>query len=429
MKLAPKQAAIILGAVFFIIVLAVVIFIGGRRSGTAQKFTLTVWGFDKSDAMQSIIEGYKKMRPNATVNYVQVPEAGYDDLLLNALAAGTGPDVFPIGNRDLPKQKDKLLAADPSQMPLVKFRNLFPQVAEDDFVSDGKIYALPLYIDTLALIYNRDIFDQAAIVSPPSDWTAFQKIVPSLRVLNPQGQIVRAAAAIGGSESTVDSATDLLELLMMQNGAQMTDAGHSYATFAGSASGETPGLAAFKFYLSFANAGLPYYTWNENENFSLDNFAGGGVAMIFDYYSSISQIKAKSPFLNFGIAPMIQPAGSSFRLDYAKYTGLAVSKQSQNPTWAWDYILYLASMPDVSSSYLQAAGRPPALRSLIDATLNDPNLGVFARQALTARSWYQADSQKINDIMNSAVKSALTGVASPATALAQAQDRITQLMR
>jgi ABC-type glycerol-3-phosphate transport system substrate-binding protein len=86
-------------------------------------------------------------------------------------------------------------------------------------------------------------------------------------------------------------------------------------------------------------------------------------------------------------------------------------------------------MPDVSSSYLQAAGRPPALRSLIDATLNDPNLGVFARQALTARSWYQADSQKINDIMNSAVKSALTGVASPATALTQAQDRITQLMR
>lgn len=417
-----------MGGVFIVAILVVVIFVGGRKSSTASKFTLTVWGFDSSDAMKSIVDGYKKMRPSATVNYVQVPEAGYDDFLLNALAAGTGPDVFPIGNRDLPAQKNKLSPADPSQMPLVQFRNLFPQVAEDDFVSGGKVYALPLYVDTLALIYNKNIFDQAAVVSPPSDWTAFQKTIPSLRVLNPQGQIVRAAAAIGGSESTVDSATDLLELLMMQNGVQMTDTGHSYATFASGASGATPGLAAFQFYLSFGNAGLPYYTWNENENYSLDSFASGGVAMIFDYEKAVSQIKAKSPFLNFGIAPMVQPAGSSLRVDYAKYIGLTVSKQSQNPAWAWDYILYLASTSGVSSSYLQATGHPPALRSLIAAALNDPNLGVFARQALTARSWYEADSQKIDDIMNSVVKSALNGTASPATALSQAQDQITQLM-
>ena len=414
-----------------VIIIIVLVALNIRPSASSQKVTLTVWGFDSQDVMKNLTEGYKKLRPNVTVNYVQVVEENYKERLLNALAAGQGPDVFVIWNHDLPSEKDKILpvTAYPQLFDLVKFRSLFPTAVEQDFVSGGQIYALPLYLDTLSLIYNKDFFDQAAIVSPPKTWDEFQRDISKLRNINPKGQIVRAAAAIGGSEDTVDAGADLLELLMLQNGAKMTDPDFTYATFDTGSRGDNPGLAAFNFYLQFANAASPYYTWNDGQTNSLDSFAGGKTAMIFNYHAAVAAIKSKSPFLNFAVALVPQPAGADLRVDFPEYYGFAVSKQSAASNWAWDFVLYVTTYPEVSRVYLDGAGRPPALRSLINDYLANPDYSVFAKQALTARSWYEVDGAKIRNIMSSAVKSVLTGLADSETALGQAQGQITQLMK
>ncbi|MDO8536663.1 MAG: extracellular solute-binding protein [bacterium] len=431
-KFSTKQIIIIAGAGLLVVSLVVLIVRNIRTTGPGGPvFTLKIWGFDERAAIESALSSYKNSHPLITLEYTRFDPQNYQSALVNALASGEGPDIFYLSNRELPRSKKRLSPLTVAEFPdfgLARFRELFPEAPERDFVVGQEIYALPLYLDTLALIYNKDLFDQAGITSPPKTWFEFQAAVAKLRAISPQGQIVRAAAAMGGTEKTVDAGVDLLNLLMLQNGAKMINEGGNNASFAADERENRGGHSAFNFYLQFANAGSPYYTWNDAQLNSLDSFASGKTAMIFNYQSAVRTIKNKSPFLNFGVAGAPQSAPEA-AVNYPRYYGLAVSKQSKNISWAWDFILHLTTDIENGRMYSEASGRPPALRPLIEESFNSPALGVFAKQALTARSWYEADDVEIQKIFNTAIRNVLTGQASADVALAQAQEQVSQLMR
>jgi maltose-binding protein MalE len=246
-------------------------------------------------------------------------------------------------------------------------------------------------------------------------------------VLNSEGQIVRAAAAIGGSETSIADAPDILALLMLQNGTTMTNADFSSAEFANVGMAENTGLAAFNFYLQFADAASPYYTWNDGMGDAIQDFIQGKTAIVFGYQSTLSDIKAKAPFLNVGVATMPQPANATIAVNYPNYGGLAVSKQG-NVSSAWDFVLYLTTYTEGENIYVKDTEFPPAQRVAITAAESDPDLAVFAAQALSARSWYEADSVSIDGIFNSAIQSALSGSVSAEQALNVAQSAISELM-
>jgi len=108
---------------------------------------------------------------------------------------------------------------------------------------------------------------------------------------------------------------------------------------------------------------------------------------------------------------------------------LSVSKQSLVSNWAWDFILYATTRPEVISGYLSQVNRPPALNTLISEKINDENLGVYARQALTARSWTQVDNLAIDEIISQAIHNVLTGQLDSQKALTQAESSVTQIMK
>ncbi len=431
-KFSQKQIIIVIGAVVTLGVLYFVITSNLRRDSAPPEVKLTVWGFSNGErALEDIAGSYRNFRPNAQVSYKNIDVSNYRETILNALASGDGPDVFLVGNHSLPGEIGTLASVPEGQFGLAKLKELFPAVVEQDFVRDGKTYALPLYLDTLALIYNTSAFDQAAIAVPPRTWDEFRQVIPYLRVLNTNGQIVKAAAAIGGTEKTMKNAADLLSIIMMQNGAPMTDPAGSKASFTGGA--KSAGLTAFNFYLQFANAASGAYTWNENQPYSMDAAGSGRTAMIFGYAADLAALKKKNPLVSLMATSLPQiklntpEAPEATAVNYASYEGLAVSKQSKAAGWAWDFVIYAATTPTVAKTYLDATHRPPALRSLITQTVNDPDLGVFARQALTARSWSQPDEAKVREAMSNAIGAVLSGQLDSTRGLRQAEEQVTQL--
>jgi len=186
------------------------------------------------------------------------------------------------------------------------------------------------------------------------------------------------------------------------------------------------GLSALNFYVQFANPSSPYYTWNDNLGNSLDSFSQGQTAIIFDYASRISLIKEKNPYLNIGVSPMPQ-FNQDDPKNWADYWGLAVSNQSQKSSLGWNFILFATTNSQISEIFLQTAKKPPALRSLIEKYKNDPEMGVFARQALTARSWPQPDSASVKKIFSDMIESVLSGRLSSQNALEQAENEINSL--
>jgi len=430
-KFTQKQIIIIAGGVVLVIVVFFLFSIGGAaKKQSQQKITLAVWGTEPESVFQDLSSSYSS--PGVTVAYTQIDPSEYENKVLAALAAGNGPDVFEVGNRDLPKWRSALAPMPTStfaaQFDMTKLESYFPSVVESDFVYNNQIYALPLSIDTLAMIYNRDYFDSVGIANLPTNWDDFESDILKLRELNSQGQIVRAGTALGGSESSIADAPDILSLFMLQNGTIMTNNDHSVAEFANQSNGNSePGISAFNFYLQFADASSPYYTWNDSMGDSIQSFIQGKTAIIFDYQSTIATIKAKAPFLNIGIAPMPQPKNATVAVNYPDYHGLAASKQG-NISAAWNFILYLTTYTEGENIYLKDTGFPPAQRVAITTAESDPNLDVFALQALSARSWYESDSQKIDGIFNFAIQSALSGLVAPEQAILVAQSSVSVLM-
>src|SRR6185437_8810955 len=277
---------------------------GGGNANNASALTITIWGTDDAKTMNDIIGKYSGpgSGTNSQIKYLQVDPSEYRTKLLAALAAGTGPDIFEISNRDLPLWSSVLApvpAALSQTFNAVTVENDFPDVVSKDFVSsNGSIYALPLSIDTMAMIYNKDLFNTAGVATVPSTWEALQTYLPALRQVNAQGQITQAALALGGSETSIKDAPDIVFLLMLQNGAQMTTTDGSSVIFASGNNGaNNAGLNAFNYYLQFASATNSDYTWNDGLGDSVDAFAQVKVAAIFNYSSAIHTIKAKSPFL------------------------------------------------------------------------------------------------------------------------------------
>jgi len=421
-----RNQIIIIGIVLLLIIGVVIVFVVGRRESVSGQLSgkINFWGVeDSSQVMRELIDKYKALRPGAEVNYLEINPETYEADLINALAGASGPDLFMIHNTWLPKHYDKIMPLISESFALKDLQSLFPTVIEQDFAPDGIIYALPLYLDTLALFYNKDFFDEKGIALTPKNWEDFQNMIPKLRELDRAGKITKAAAAIGGSNKSVENATDILNLLMLQTGTKMVSDDFSRATFS------TGGQQALKFYTDFANPSGPYFTWNENLPYSSDYFGQEGAAMMFGYARQIPLIKQKNPFLRFGVIPMLQPKEASKPINYANYWGVAASVKSKNAPLAWDFALYLATNLDAQRKYAELTAKPPALRALINQTLSDSVIGVFSRQSLTARSWPQIDGSAIKNIFSTMIENVLTGRLSIDRSINEAEGKVTQLMQ
>lgn len=432
-----QKQIIIMGAVVLIVIGGFVVFYLNIRqnAGNSAALNLTVWGTDAPKGFDDMISAYTGpgSGTSMTVKYTQLDPANYQTQILSALVAGTGPDIFEIGNRDLPQWKSVLTpvpAAYATSFNLTTLQNDFPTVVGQDFVSGGQIYALPLSIDTLAMIYNKDLIDSAGIATLPKTWTDFNNDIPKLRVINGTGQLIQAAAALGGSATTITDAPDIIFLMMLQSGTQMVSSDGSSVAFASTVAGadSATGVNAFNFYLSFANATSLNYAWSDSMGTAIDSFAQGKTAVIFNYSSALADIKAKSPFISFGVAPVPQAApqegNAPVAVNYAKYNGLAVNRNSVNAAAAWSFIINLTTSPTSEKIYTTDAGTPPALRTAIANAATDPTMSVFAAQALTARSWYEANSAKIDGALGTAIKNVLAGSADSTSALNEAQSEI-----
>ena len=428
MKLTRTQI-IIIGIV---IVLAVGLYflfsIGGKPKIVQSTAVLTIWGTEGPVAMNDLISLYEGERPGAKATYVQVDPAQYEAKLLAALAAGTGPDIFEIDDHSLARWKS-VLAPMPTSTFAATFnlgamQTYFPNVVGSDFISGGNLYGLPLSVDTLAMIYNGDYFNSAGIAVPPATWDDFDADVAKLRQVSSTGQITRAAAAIGGTKASIANAEDILYLLMLQNGVQMTSADQSSAQFA-----DTQGAAAVNFYLQFSNTASPYYTWNDSMGDAFQSFVQGNTAIIFDYQSALAEIRQKAPFLNVGVAAMPQPSGATIAVNYPKYEGLVAAKKGDVVN-SWDFILLSTIFGNSESAYLKDTGLPAAQRPAIatQQSGSDANLAMFAKQALSARSWYEANDVRIDTIFDAMLQSILNGSADVSTALRNAQESVTNVM-
>ena len=305
-------------------------------------------------------------------------------------------------------------------------------VSEDPLRQDlqERIVALPVSLDTLGLYYNKDLLNAAGIPNPPETWQDFQDQVKKIVKFDQENVILQAAAGIGTARN-VERATDILTVLMMQNGARMTDdAGNLFFhVIAPELSGqreEPPSYSALTFYTDFANPSKETYTWNGQQPNSLDAFVQGKTAFFFGYAYHLPQIRARAPKLNLGITKLPQIEGNPVK-NLANYWAWTVSKKAKNPAVAWNLVNYLGQ-PEQNKQILDRMKRPAVRKSMLKDQLEDESIGVFASQVLTATTWYRGkDPQTMENAFTEMIEQTLLGVPM-GTTMKQAIEKISQTM-
>ena len=419
-----KEQTIFLAAGAALVVTLILVFIGvlpGGKRGE-EKINISVWVLDEDTKIwDPILIRFENSYPDINATLEEIAPGNYENELLNALAAGRGPDVFMFNSKWLIEHGDKIAPAPSNKMTAETFSGFFPQVAEQDFVSEGRIYAMPLFVDTLALLYNRDIFDAKGVVFAPGTWKEFEEAVAKLRTFE-NGKMGDKAAAIGGTSASVSNAVDLVGLLMLQNGSTIVNESFTRADFG------REGEAGLLQYTKFADPQSPLYTWDDSLGLSNEVFANGEVAMAFAYPSDVREIKDSNPFLDFEVSKMPQ-LDKSNPVNFANYWGLAVRSGSSNLSAAWDFTIFASTDKASAENYIIETGHAPALRFSINNYLNNPDIGVFAGQALTARSWPQADDDQVDTIFNDMIKDVISDGVTVEAAISSARSALTELIR
>lgn len=397
---------------FAVIALILLVAAGCSKNGANNSpVALKVWGtFETSDNIYPFITAYQQKYPNVQIQYTEKNVDSYESDLLNALAAGNGPDIFAIHNDWLPKYQDKLAEATSTSFNIRDYKSTFVDVAYNDFVLDNKIFAVPLSVDSLALYYNKDILGSVGIAVPPRTWDELSKDVQKIAVAGSNGFFTRSGLA-AGTTANVNRAVDILYLQMLQNGTKPYTQDFSQATLdqaVSDKSGNTvyPAISALSYYTSFANPNSNNYNWNTKSNYSVDAFANGEVGFMYGYSYTRDDILRKSPNLNFDVAPVPQPQLNQNLVNFANYWGLAVSKQSKNPNHAWNFIKTITTKESLKS-YYERHHLPSSRRDIISEQTNDPEIGVFASANLTAKSFYKKDQAKVDQIISNMIDSVI----------------------
>jgi multiple sugar transport system substrate-binding protein len=385
----------ILGGVIVVLLLILAgMFIFGGKNTTntgqsGQKVELIWWKtFEDQDNLTDLFNDYQKTHKNVTVTFVKKNPADYEKELVDAIASGRTPDIFTIHNDWLLKHIDKLSPMPEKLMTARQYKDIFLDVASSDFVKDNKIYALPMSMDILALYYNKDIFSTAGISSPPKTWPELVIDVEKITVQSSPGEFLKSGIAMGSS-SNVNRAVDILLLLMLQNGTKFYSDDMNNAVFDAQINSQgssfVPGAKALEFYTQFANPAKKSYTWNTKSEFSIDAFTQGKLGMILSYSYLEPILKTRAPNLSWDVAAVPQVDEQSTKVNYANYWGEAVSKFSSKQAVAWDFLNFITKKENLAKYYAKHK-LPAARKDMIDAQINDNDIGVFAENSLSAKS-------------------------------------------
>lgn len=403
----PKIVAI-LGIIVLVFVLFIVVWkLVLPRWGASKEITLTWWGlWEDSSIVAPLISEYEQQNPGIKISYVKQSHQDYRERLTNALAQGSGPDIFRFHNTWVPMFKGELDSVPASVMSAAEYAESYFSIISSDLTNATGLAGIPLGYDALTLYINEDIFE-AAGKSVPATWDDLRQLALELTTKDEQGTIIQSGVALGRTEN-VDHWPEILGLMMLQNGANPAKPTDKQAEDA---------LTYFTIFSSVDGV------WDETLPASTVSFAAGKLAMYLGPTWRAFEISQQNPELKFKTVPLPQlPKDTPTQPDisYATYWAEGVWTRSPNKEAAWDFMDYISSRTSLEKMYQNASktrafGEPYPRTDMAELLASHPITGSVVALAPDAQSWYLASRTfdgptGINTQINKYYKDAINAV-------------------
>ena len=376
---------------------------------------ITYWGlWEPTPVLQQTIADFEEQNPGIKVNYEQQTYRDYRERLQTAIVGGTGPDVFRFHASWVPMLRAELAEMPNTVYTPAEFQQTFYPIANQQLQSNGKYVGVPLMYEGIALLYNKEIL-QTANVEPPKTWAELGTLASRLTIRNGD-QIQRAGLAIGNA-SNVDNFSDVLGLLMLQNGATPQDPMSAKAQ------------EAISFYTDYYNTNR---VWDSKLPNSTVAFAREEVAMIFAPSWRIHEIVTQNPNIQVGVAPVPQLGGE--KVTWASYWAEGVSAQSNNKQAAWQFLKYLSSQEALLKLHSDASkersfGEIYSRVDMANLLADNPYAAAYLADAPYAQNWYlnsRTHDRGLNDQIIKYYEDAITALTSGSGSLEKTLPTVAQ---
>lgn len=143
---------------------------------------VTFWHIQNEDPMKSTWQAMADEWAEESGQSVEVSAIEVEDFktrLATQTQAGDLPDLYNTwGGGVLAEQVEAGLVRDISGLPCLDKVN---PVALEAYTIDGKLYAIPFDQGVVGFWYNKDLFAQAGITTPPTTWAEFTEDVQILK--------------------------------------------------------------------------------------------------------------------------------------------------------------------------------------------------------------------------------------------------------
>ncbi|HBB64820.1 MAG: sugar ABC transporter substrate-binding protein, multiple sugar transport system substrate-binding protein [candidate division WS6 bacterium GW2011_GWC1_33_20] len=384
-------------------VLAVMAF---KPESTPQDIEIVYWGIWEPDAvMHPLIEKYEAENPGVKILYSKQSIKNFESLTYARLEQATkssepAPDIIRISNTWLPKFQKYLYPIPEDIFSKEEFKQEFyPTVIEDFTGTDGEIYAIPLQIDGLMVIYNKQLLAREGYSTPPQDWDSFMYAAQKLTKRDDKDKITQSGLAIGTSRNITNAASILMYFFLQNDADLMNDANNQVNLTSERA------VSALDTYTSFTketNATWAPYLAND-----LTTFMNGDLAMIFGTTWTAFEILESAPEIEFGLAPLPQLPNNE-KVYYASYWGDTVSKTSKNRNEAWKFIKFLSEPEQqrrlfANSSKIRAFGEPYSRVSMNAELAENTYTKAIAQMAPYMKSWQIGEQTFVENLLTTAI--------------------------
>jgi multiple sugar transport system substrate-binding protein len=416
---------------------------GGGGSGTASSGNgLNVWDWSAApdvwgEAQQSSFYGklFPKQHPHLKFNYTIY---GYTDVvpkLTVAWRGGTTPDVARVVNASCPQFVNEGLTAEITEKDLgIPFSNFWPQALQSvrkNGATSGPLYGIPTNNESMMLIYNKGLFEQAGLDPSHGPGTWDELVTYARTIRQKTGKYGYGLVAVQNNGNTPYRFCPV----MWAHGGSIFDELTSNPGWKKVGINSAGTITALEMYNQLYNVdrSVQPSALSDQESDVATLFAKGQVAMMIDHPAAGTQVLAAQPSFKLG-ADLI-PAGPARRAVVFGGSNLLIRADTSNMSSALEFVRsYLNPSSDtllagLSSNPGNRAGLTTSAEKVRDGKMffNDVTLKMMpygVNVPLVAQG-----SQIWNETIPSMIQNVLTKAMSPAQAAANAESQIQQIMQ
>jgi multiple sugar transport system substrate-binding protein len=324
-------------------------------SGPPATIEYAIWGDPQEITSQTAVaQTFMDANPSITVNVSVSDWDAYWDKLQTGIAGGAAPDVFAMDGPLFPdyQSRDVLLDLKPY---IDRDGYDLTQLADQgvaDFTTEGGQFGLPRDLNTIALYYNKAMFDAAGIPYPDDSWD-WTKLVDAAKKLTKDADGDGTVDQWGFYTETTDMENYWLSTVWQNGGDVLAPDGKSTVLGTDEAAG---GIQFVQDLIWKDKVMADPAVFAETG----DAFEQGVAAMASNGSWLVPTFQAAG--IDFGIAPL--PAGPKGRFTSVNPTGAVVYKGSKSPDAAWEFVKYLAS-PTAQEQLMQLHASLPVSKEVL----------------------------------------------------------------